>query len=75
MEQRFGRIVDAMLVREGVVTDHESRWKVIEAVARDLIEAAEKLARNADGDYSPDTYVSRFPSPARNGNPGIGASE
>ena len=25
-------------------------------------EAAKKLARNADGDYSPDTYVNCFPS-------------
>ena len=63
MEHRFGGIVDATLVHEGVVTDDESRWKVIEAIARDLTEAAKKLARNADGDYSPDTYVNRFPPP------------
>jgi hypothetical protein len=62
MEHRFGGIVDATLVSEGVNTDEESRWKVIEAVARDLTEAAKKLARNADGDYSPDIYVNRFPS-------------
>lgn len=61
MEHRFGGIVDATLIREGVVTDDESRWKLIEAVSRDLTEAAKKLARNADGDYSPDNFVSRFP--------------
>ena len=69
MEHRFGGIVDATLVREGVVTDEDSRWKVIEAVARDLTEGAKKLARNADGDFTPDTYVNRFPPPtALHGN-------
>jgi hypothetical protein len=28
MEQRFGRIVDATLVRESIVADDDSRWKV-----------------------------------------------
>ncbi len=61
MEKRFGAIVDATLTREGVVTTEDSRWSVIEAVARDLTKGAEKLARNADGDYTPDTYANRFP--------------
>ena len=64
MEQRFGPIVDATLTRQAVVTDDDSRWKVIEAAARDLTEAAKKLARNAHGDYTPDTYVDRFPQPS-----------
>src|SRR4029077_19438030 len=64
MEHRFGGVVDATLFRECVVTDDDSRWKVIEAAARDLTEAAKKLARNADSDYSPDTYVNRFPPPS-----------
>ena len=64
MEYRFGGIVDCTLTHQGVFTDDESRWKVIEAIARDLTEAAKKLARNADGDYSPDTYVNRFPQPS-----------
>ncbi|WOH50160.1 site-specific integrase [Bradyrhizobium sp. sBnM-33] len=63
MEQRFGGLADATLVREGLVADDESRWKLIEALSRDLTEGAKKLARNADGDYSPDTYVTRFPLP------------
>lgn len=62
MEERFGSLADATLLREGIVTDDESRWKLVEALARDLTEAAKKLARNADADYSPDTYVTRFPS-------------
>ena len=49
------------MAREGIVTDDDSRWKLIEALARDLTEAAKKLARNADGDYSPDRYADRFP--------------
>jgi len=64
MEHRFAGIVDATLKSESIITDSESRWKVIEAVARDLTVVAEKLARNADGDFSPDTYVNRFPIPA-----------
>jgi integrase len=63
MEKRFGAIVDATLTREVVVTTEDSRWSVIEAVARDLTKGVEKLARNADGDFTPDTYVRRFPPP------------
>ena len=63
MENSFGAIVDATLTHEAVFTDKDSRWQVIEAVARDLTEGVKKLARNADGDFSPDTYVNRFPPP------------
>lgn len=63
MEKRFGPLADATLLAEGLVTDDDSRWKLIEALARDLTPAAKKLARNADADFSPDTYVTRFPAP------------
>lgn len=63
MENRFGGIVDATLTREAVLTTEDSRWQVIEAVARDLTEGVKKLARNADGDFTADTYVNRFPPP------------
>jgi hypothetical protein len=33
MEQRFGPLADAALAREGIVTDDDSRWKLIEALA------------------------------------------
>src|SRR3569833_3679520 len=62
MEARCGGIADATLRHEAIITDAESRWKLIEALARDMTEAAEKLARNADGDYSPDIYANRFPA-------------
>ena len=61
MENKFGAIVDATLTHEAVSADEDSRWQVIEAVARDLTEGVKKLARNADGDFTPDTYVNRFP--------------
>lgn len=63
MENRFGGIVDATLRREAVFPTADSRWQVIEAVARDLTEGLTKLARNADGDFTPDAYVNRFPPP------------
>jgi hypothetical protein len=69
MEQRFGGLADATLTEEGIVTDDDSRWKLIEALARDLTEAAKKLARNADHDYSPDTYVNAFPHQLRQSRP------
>jgi site-specific recombinase XerD len=62
MEARFGGLADATLRHEAIITDGESRWKLIEAMARDLTEVAEKLSRNADGDYSPDIYANRFPA-------------
>jgi hypothetical protein len=39
--------VDATPTREAVFTDEDSRWRVIETVARDLTEGAKKLARNS----------------------------
>ncbi|UYO48791.1 hypothetical protein KQX64_23305 [Rhodopseudomonas palustris] len=61
MEARFGKMTDAYLTGRGVITDLESRWKLIERASVDLAKVAEKLARNADGDYTPDTYGARFP--------------
>lgn len=62
LESRFGTMVDAVLMREGIVTDDTSRWRLIEALSRDLTAAAEKLARNAEGDFAPDAYATRFPA-------------
>ncbi|MGM4895940.1 DUF6538 domain-containing protein [Tardiphaga sp. 839_C3_N1_4] len=62
MEDRFGKMTDLYLIGRGVITDLESRWKLIERASVDLSKAAEKLAANADGDYRPDTYVKRFPA-------------
>ena len=61
LEQRFGKMVDASLIQQQVVTDDASRDRLLEYLSRDLTEAAEKLARNADGDYTTDGYAKRFP--------------
>ncbi len=61
LESRFGPMVDILLQREGVVIDDASRAGVIAATARALTEAAEKLKRNAEGDYRPDSVAGRFP--------------
>lgn len=61
IEQRFGKIVDAFLGARGIVTDAESRWKLIDMASRDLTVAALRLARAAEGDFTPDEYPKRFP--------------
>jgi integrase len=61
LEDRFGKLTDAFLSEQGIITDDGSRWALIERLSVDLSHGARKLARNADGDYSPDEYVKRFP--------------
>lgn len=61
MELRFGPMTDALLKREGLVIDEESRKTLIKAVAYALDAAAAKLEGNAEFDYSPDPAASRFP--------------
>lgn len=62
MEARFGGLVDGLMTAQGVFATDKSRWRLIEMFSTDLAAAAEKLARNAEGDYSPDGYVKRFPA-------------
>jgi hypothetical protein len=61
MEKRFGKMADAFLAGRGIITDEASRWKLIEQASLDLSEAAKKLSRNADGDFTPDDYARPFP--------------
>lgn len=61
MEKRFGPMVDAFLKGRGIFTVEESRRKLISQFSVEASEAAKKLARNADGNYTPDTYAERFP--------------
>ncbi len=61
IEKRFGPMVDAFLKGRGIFTVEESRRKLIDQFSVEASEAAKKLARNADGDYSPDTYAAKFP--------------
>lgn len=62
MEARFGGLADALLENERLVTDADSRWLLIEQIAKDMTQAARRLSDNADGDYSADAYASRFPT-------------
>jgi integrase len=62
MERWFGESVDELLLRKGLVVDAESRLALLKEVARVFIEASERLEKNANGDYRPDTNVERFPS-------------
>jgi hypothetical protein len=62
LELRWGRITGLLLRGQALVTDDVSRRKLIEQIARDAPHASQKLARNAEGDFSPDNYVQRFPT-------------
>jgi integrase len=57
----FGEFIDSLALREGFVPDPESRRAIAKEVARAFIEAASRLERNANGDYSPDPAAARFP--------------
>jgi integrase len=61
LERAFGYWVDNLLAKEGIVTDLQSRTSLLYETARVLTEAAERLRRNANGDYSQDRTVARFP--------------
>ncbi|MBN9268602.1 MAG: site-specific integrase, partial [Hyphomicrobium sp.] len=61
LERRYGVIADAVLAYRMRSTDGGSRKLLLREIARVSINATGKLARNADGDYSPDSYAARFP--------------
>jgi integrase len=57
LERYIGPFLDPILSREGVIPTAEDRPKLLRGFARALIDAATKLKRNAEGDYTPDTAV------------------
>jgi hypothetical protein len=61
VEERFGGFADVVLARRRLRVDTGSRTKLLQQVARAMDEAAEKLQRNAEGDYRVDESVGRFP--------------
>lgn len=61
LERWLGPTADELLLREGVRTDPPSRTRVIEEAQKALLQAAEALKRNAEGDYREDPDASRFP--------------
>ena len=62
MEERFGIWADGTLASKCIVTDPESRWRLVEALADAMNDAAARLERNAGGDYTPDPKAARFPA-------------
>lgn len=54
--------LDPILSREGVLPADEDRPALLRAFASALIKAANKLKKNAEGDYSPDPAAASFPA-------------
>jgi integrase len=57
----YGPIADALLTSKALVVDEDSRWRLIQELHQTVSQAAEKLKRNAQGDYRPDPMAERFP--------------
>lgn len=74
MELRFGKLADGVLAARGVVIDHDSRGRLLDALRDALNQAAEKLERNAKGDYRADPDAERFPKwePKKDAKAGLG---
>ncbi|MGD9545001.1 MAG: DUF6538 domain-containing protein [Methylocystis sp.] len=68
MEFRFGPFVDAILAKECLLVDDDSRKLLIDQVASATNQAFTKLRRNAEGDYRPDEDAGRFPAWQSNPN-------
>ncbi|UES56829.1 tyrosine-type recombinase/integrase [Roseibium aggregatum] len=61
MEKRFGPFLDHVLGEEGLEVDQDSRWRLLQAFKDAADRSADKLERNAGGDYSEDTNAARYP--------------
>lgn len=62
LEKHVGRWLGPILSREGIIPADEDRPALLRAFAEALILAANKLKKNAEGDYSPDPAATRFPA-------------
>ncbi|OYW35375.1 MAG: hypothetical protein B7Z35_15450, partial [Hydrogenophilales bacterium 12-61-10] len=54
LDQRFGPIADAMIRNRNLDLDAETRHAVIVETSKAMTEVAQKLQRNAQGDFRPD---------------------
>lgn len=54
LEHRVSSNVDDLLAREGIVTDAQSRKRLLLETAGALASASARLSRYANGDYRPD---------------------
>jgi site-specific recombinase XerD len=61
LEQRFGVLVDWVLVANGIELDLDQRTLLLRLVARAAHQAARQLKKRADYDFSPDPEIGRFP--------------
>lgn len=61
LNRRFGPLVEAILLREGVICDEDSQNRLLWAFSRAVGEATQKLKKNAEGDFTPDPVANRFP--------------
>src|SRR5262249_48467855 len=71
LEQRFGAFADVVLARKGIRVEAHSRAKLLQQVARAMDEVAEKLQRNAEGDYRADANAGRFPEWKEEAKPAV----
>lgn len=62
LDRYVGPFLDPVLSREGIVPADEDRPALLRAFASALIKAANKLNKNAEGDYSPDPAAASFPA-------------
>jgi len=62
MEKRFGPFLDHVLSEEGLAVDQDSRWRLLQAFKDAADRSADKLERNAEGDYSEDANATRYPT-------------
>ncbi|XYK82869.1 MAG: tyrosine-type recombinase/integrase [Labrenzia sp.] len=62
MEAVFGGLADVLLSRRSLVTDQESRERLLVETGKVMAQAWERLDQVSQGDYSPDRTIDRFPS-------------
>lgn len=60
-EDRFGRLTDHLLAREGLVIDEESRALLVKAVQKAMEDVTGRGAAFSNFDYSPDPAADSFP--------------
>jgi integrase len=61
LERYCGNAVDKVLHEKGVLTDKDSRIRLMMQAAKAVIEASRRLERHAIGDYRKDDKEERFP--------------
>lgn len=62
LEARYGNFVDVALQRKALEIDPDDRVQLLHQFGTALTDAAKKLKRNAEGDYTPDQTAARFPA-------------